>query len=119
MNRNSIPSGTGKRNSKGLKKLKNWIYAQRITSIKRGYFVLVRPVITYDLMDGLNVATLFPHDPLQEGDNVRLRVVNYILYVNGRPIRGISCREIFDTSIQLVRTCLVLNCDKEKKKKVL
>ena len=108
----SIPSGTGKKNSKGVKKSKNWIYAQRITSSKKGYFVLARPVITYDLMGGLNVATLFPPDPLQEGDNVRLRVVNYILYVNGRPIR-----EIFDTSIQLVRTCLVLNCDKENKKK--
>ena len=78
---------------------------------------LVRPVITYDLMDGLNVSTLFPPDLLPEGVNVQLRVVNYILYVNGRPIRGISYRGIFDTSTQLVRTCLVLNCDKEKKKK--
>nr|UFK62610.1 RNA polymerase beta'' subunit [Psychotria rubra] len=114
-----IPSGTGKRNSnsKGLKKRKNWTYVQRITSSKKGYFVLVRPVITYDLMDGLNVSTLFPPDLLTEGVNVQLRVVNYILYVNGRPIRGISYRGIFDTSTQLVRTCLVLNCDKEKKKK--
>nr|ATL61740.1 RNA polymerase beta'' subunit [Gaertnera phyllostachya] len=112
-----IPPGTGKRNSGGLKKWKNWIYVQRITSSKRGYFVLGRPVITYDLMDGINVTTLFHPDLLQEKDNVQLRVVNYILYVNGRPIRGSSYRGIFDTSIQLVRTCLVLNCDKEKKKK--
>lgn len=46
---------------------------------------------------------------MQERDDVQLRVVNYILYENGKPIRGIS-----DTSIQLVRTCLVLNCDQDK-----
>nr|UDY68501.1 RNA polymerase beta'' subunit [Calycophyllum spruceanum] len=107
-----IPPGTGKRNYKESKKLKNWIYVQRITPSKKRYFVLVRPVITYEIRDGLNLATLFPPDLLQERDNVRLRVVNYILYGNGKPIRGIS-----DTSIQLVRTCLVLNWDQEKKKK--
>nr|YP_009442096.1 RNA polymerase beta'' subunit [Emmenopterys henryi]ATN40288.1 RNA polymerase beta'' subunit [Emmenopterys henryi] len=105
-----IPPGTGKRNSKESKKFKNWIYVQRITPSKKRYFVLVRPVITYEIRDGLNLATLFPPDLLQERDNVRLRVVNYILYGNGKPIRGIS-----DTSIQLVRTCLVLNWDQEKK----
>jgi DNA-directed RNA polymerase subunit beta' len=47
---------------------------------------------------------------LQEKDNVQLRVVNYILYGNGKPIRVIS-----DTSIQLVRTCLVLNWLQDKK----
>nr|QHE64523.1 RNA polymerase beta'' subunit [Coffea macrocarpa] len=104
------PPGTGKRNSKESKKLKNWIYVQRITPSKKGYFVLVRPVITYEKRDGLNLATLFPPDLLQERDNVRLQVVNYILYGNGKPIRGIS-----DTSIQLVRTCLVLNWDQDKK----
>nr|ATL62363.1 RNA polymerase beta'' subunit [Amphidasya ambigua] len=112
-----ISPGTGKRNSKELTKLKNWIYVQRITPSKKRYFVLVRPVITYEKMDGLNIATLFPPDLLQERDNVRLRVVNYILYGNGKPIRGSSYTGIFDTSIQLVRTCLVLNWDKEKKKK--
>nr|ATL60812.1 RNA polymerase beta'' subunit [Isertia laevis] len=105
-----IPPGTGKRNSKESKKLKNWIYVQRITPSKKRYFVLVRPVITYEITDGLNLATLFPPDLLPERDNVRLRVVNYILYGNGKPIRGIS-----DTSIQLVRTCLVLNWDQDKK----
>ena len=42
---------------------------------------------------------------------MHLQVVNYILYGNGKPIRGIS-----DTSIQLVRTYLVLNWYQEKKK---
>nr|YP_010971440.1 RNA polymerase beta'' subunit [Ilex shukunii]WNR52875.1 RNA polymerase beta'' subunit [Ilex shukunii] len=105
-----IPPGTGKTNSKESKKLKNWIYVQRITPIKKKYFVLVRPVVTYEITDGINLATLFPLDLLQERDNVQLRVINYILYGNGKPIRGIS-----DTSIQLVRTCLVLNWDQDKK----
>nr|YP_009520226.1 RNA polymerase beta' subunit [Diospyros virginiana]ATG87900.1 RNA polymerase beta' subunit [Diospyros virginiana] len=105
-----IPPGIGKKNSKTSKKLKNWIYVQRITPTKKKYFVLVRPVVTYEIADGINLATLFPPDLLQERDNVQLQVVNYILYGNGKPIRGIS-----DTSIQLVRTCLVLNWDQDKK----
>nr|YP_010887108.1 RNA polymerase beta'' subunit [Garrya buxifolia]WJH15704.1 RNA polymerase beta'' subunit [Garrya buxifolia] len=105
-----IPPGTVKTNSKESKKLKDWIYVQRITPSKKKYFVLVRPVVTYEIRDGINLATLFPPDLLQEKDNVQFRVVNYILYGNGKPIRGIS-----DTSIQLVRTCLVLNWDQDKK----
>nr|YP_010046849.1 RNA polymerase beta'' subunit [Coptis japonica]QPJ79106.1 RNA polymerase beta'' subunit [Coptis japonica] len=105
-----IPPGTGKKNSKDSKKLKNWIYVQRITPTKKKYFVLVRPVVTYEIANGINLATLFPRDPLQERDSVQLRVVNYILYENGKPIRGIS-----HTNIQLVRTCLVLNWDQDKK----
>nr|YP_010869658.1 RNA polymerase beta'' subunit [Gardneria multiflora]WGU49166.1 RNA polymerase beta'' subunit [Gardneria multiflora] len=105
-----IPPGMGKKNSKESTKLKNWIYVQRITPSKKKSFVLVRPVVTYEITDGLNLATLFPPDMLQERDNVQLRVVNYILYGNGKPIPGIS-----DTSIQLVRTCLVLNWDQDKK----
>nr|YP_010286182.1 RNA polymerase beta'' subunit [Corylopsis microcarpa]UKS08159.1 RNA polymerase beta'' subunit [Corylopsis microcarpa] len=105
-----IPPGTGKTNSKESKKLKNWIYVQRITPTKKKYFVLVRPVVTYEIADGINLATLFAQDLLQERDNMKLRVINYILYGNGKPIRGIS-----DTSIQLVRTCLVLNWDQDKK----
>nr|YP_010977587.1 RNA polymerase beta'' subunit [Lycium barbarum var. implicatum]QBR55006.1 RNA polymerase beta subunit [Lycium ruthenicum]UEC44613.1 RNA polymerase beta'' subunit [Lycium ruthenicum]WOA00951.1 RNA polymerase beta'' subunit [Lycium barbarum var. implicatum] len=105
-----IPPGTGKRNSKESKKVQNWIYVQRITPSKKRFFVLVRPVVTYEITDGINLATLFPPDPLQERDNVQLRIVNYILYGNGKPIRGIS-----DTSIQLVRTCLVLNWNQDKK----
>uniref|UniRef100_UPI0030025E17 RNA polymerase beta'' subunit n=1 Tax=Nemophila menziesii TaxID=79376 RepID=UPI0030025E17 len=106
-----IPPGTGKKNSKESKKLKNWIYVQRITPSKKKYFVLVRPVVTYEITDGINLSTLFPLDLLQERDNVKLRVVNYILYGNGKPIRGIS-----GTSIQLVRTCLVLSWDQETKR---
>nr|AWI71708.1 RNA polymerase beta chain [Strempeliopsis strempelioides] len=105
-----IPPGRGKWNSKESKKWKNWIYVQRITPSKKKSFVLVRPVVTYERTDGLNLATLFPPDMLQERDIVQLRVVNYILYGNGKPIRG-----IYDTSIQLVRTCLVLNWDQDKK----
>nr|YP_010984526.1 RNA polymerase beta'' subunit [Kirengeshoma koreana]WOK78595.1 RNA polymerase beta'' subunit [Kirengeshoma koreana] len=99
-----IPPGTRKRKSKESQKWKNWIYVQRITPTKKKYFVLVRPVVTYEIRDGITLATLFPPDLVQERDNVQLQVVNYILYGNGKPIRGIS-----GTSIQLVRACLVLN----------
>nr|YP_010987796.1 RNA polymerase beta'' subunit [Aporosa dioica]WON66228.1 RNA polymerase beta'' subunit [Aporosa dioica] len=105
-----IPPGTVKTNSKESKKVKNWIYVQRITPTKKKYFVLIRPVILYEIADGINLDKLFPQDLLQEKDNLKLRVVNYIRYGNGKPIRGIS-----DISIQLVRTCLVLNWDQEKK----
>nr|YP_010586849.1 RNA polymerase beta'' subunit [Morina chinensis]UZZ44934.1 RNA polymerase beta'' subunit [Morina chinensis] len=103
-----IQRGAGKKNSK--ESMKNWIYVQRITPTKKKSFVLVRPVVTYEITDGKKLATLFPPDLLQERDNVQLRIVNYILYGNGKSIRGIS-----DTSIQLVRICLVLNWDQDKK----
>nr|YP_009731403.1 RNA polymerase beta' subunit [Corybas taliensis]QHN69918.1 RNA polymerase beta' subunit [Corybas taliensis] len=102
-----IPPGMKK------KKLKDWIYVQRITPAKKKYFVLVRPVVTYEIADGINLATLFSQDLLQEKDNVQLRIVNYILFGNGKSIRGIS-----HTSIQLVRACLVLNWDQEKKSSI-
>nr|YP_010407223.1 RNA polymerase beta'' subunit [Spiranthes sinensis]URF20112.1 RNA polymerase beta'' subunit [Spiranthes sinensis] len=105
-----IPPGMEKTNYKVSKKLKNWIYVQRITPTKKRYFVLVRPVVTYKIADGINLATLLSQDLLQEKDNVQLRIVNYILYGNGKSIRGIS-----NTSLQLVRACLVLNWDQEKK----
>nr|YP_009179943.1 DNA-directed RNA polymerase beta'' chain [Bletilla striata]ALL52996.1 DNA-directed RNA polymerase beta'' chain [Bletilla striata] len=108
-----IPPGMEKKDSKGSKKLKNWIYVQRITPTKKKYFVLVRPVVTYEIADGINLATLFSQDLLQEKDNVQLRIVNYILYGNGKSIRGIS-----HTSIQLVRACLVLTWDQEKKSSI-
>ncbi|KAJ0030922.1 hypothetical protein Pint_12368 [Pistacia integerrima] len=41
---------------------------------------------------------------------MQLRVVSYILYGKGKPTRG-----IYDISIQLVQTCLVLNWDQDKK----
>nr|YP_010403389.1 RNA polymerase beta'' subunit [Liparis luteola]UQW83080.1 RNA polymerase beta'' subunit [Liparis luteola] len=105
-----IPPGMEKKNSKGSKKLKNWIYVQRIAPTKKKCFVLVRPVVTYEIADGINLTTLFSQDLLPEKDNVQLRIVNYILYGNGKSIRGIS-----HTSIQLVRACLVLTWDQEKK----
>nr|YP_010042473.1 RNA polymerase beta'' subunit [Thermopsis turkestanica]QPB69703.1 RNA polymerase beta'' subunit [Thermopsis turkestanica]QWW33820.1 RNA polymerase beta'' subunit [Thermopsis alpina]QWW33904.1 RNA polymerase beta'' subunit [Thermopsis lanceolata]QWW33988.1 RNA polymerase beta'' subunit [Thermopsis turkestanica] len=106
-----IPPGTlKKKNSKESKKIKNWIYVQWITTTKKKYFVLVRPVILYEIADGINLVKFFPQDLFQEGDNLELKVLNYILYGNGKSIRGIS-----DTSIQLVRTCLVLNWDQDKK----
>uniref|UniRef100_UPI0030FEC8FE RNA polymerase beta'' subunit n=1 Tax=Ardisia squamulosa TaxID=1265927 RepID=UPI0030FEC8FE len=105
-----IPPGIGKKNDKASKKWKNWIYVQRITPTKKKYFVLVRPVVTYEITDGINLARLFPPDLLQERNNLQLQVINYILYGNGKPIRGIS-----DTSIQLVRTCLILNWEQDKK----
>nr|YP_009709577.1 RNA polymerase beta'' subunit [Symplocarpus nipponicus]QEX51431.1 RNA polymerase beta'' subunit [Symplocarpus nipponicus] len=104
-----IPPGTGKKNSKESQKWKNWIYVQRITPTKKKYFVSVRPVVTYEIAYGINLATFFPQDLLQERDNIQLRVVNYILYGNGKPIRG-----IYHTNIQLVRTCLVLNWDQKQ-----
>nr|YP_009537441.1 RNA polymerase beta'' subunit [Dioscorea quartiniana]AYM33539.1 RNA polymerase beta'' subunit [Dioscorea quartiniana] len=105
-----IPPGTGKKNfNESKKELKNWIYVQRITPTKKKYFVSIRPVVTYEIADGINLATLFPQDLLQEKDNVQLRVVNYIHYGNGKSIRGIS-----HTTSQLVRTCLVLNWDQEQ-----
>lgn len=105
-----IPPGGGKQNSKEYKKLKNWLYIQRmkLSRYEKNYFVLVQPVVPYKKTDGINLGRLFPPDLLQESDNLQLRVVNYILYYD--PIL-----EIWDTNIQLVRTCLVLNWDQDKK----
>nr|YP_009407444.1 RNA polymerase beta'' subunit [Dionaea muscipula]ASA46402.1 RNA polymerase beta'' subunit [Dionaea muscipula] len=100
----------GKTNSKESKILNNWIYVEGIAPTKKKSFVLVRPLVTYEIRDGINLATLFPQDLLQERDNVKLRVGNYILYENGKLLRGIP-----DTGIQLVRTCLLLNWDQDKK----
>nr|QVX28385.1 RNA polymerase beta'' subunit [Tabaroa caatingicola] len=106
-----IPPGTvKKKDSKESKKIKNWIYVQWITTTKKKDFVLVRPVTLYEIADGINFVKLFPQDLFQERDNLELQVLNFILYGNGKSIRGIS-----DTSIQLVRTCLVLNWDPDKK----
>nr|YP_010712775.1 RNA polymerase beta'' subunit [Corydalis raddeana]UGO88912.1 RNA polymerase beta'' subunit [Corydalis pauciovulata]WDA93520.1 RNA polymerase beta'' subunit [Corydalis raddeana]WJZ51922.1 RNA polymerase beta'' subunit [Corydalis pauciovulata] len=89
---------------KAQKKGKNGIYGQQ--PIKKKSFVLVRPV----RKDEIHFATLFPHDLLQERENLQLRVVKYLLSGNGKTIRGIS-----NTSSQSVRTCLVLNWDQDKK----
>nr|YP_010291451.1 RNA polymerase beta'' subunit [Cyperus flavidus]YP_010292797.1 RNA polymerase beta'' subunit [Cyperus sp. YangQE3368]ULQ64990.1 RNA polymerase beta'' subunit [Cyperus sp. YangQE3368]ULQ67457.1 RNA polymerase beta'' subunit [Cyperus flavidus] len=104
-----IPRETGKKNSKKFQKWKDWIYVQGITPIKKKYFVSVRPVITYEIPDEIDLATLFPQDLLQEKDNLQLRVVNYFLYGDSKSIRIICLK-----SIQLVRTCLVLNWHQEQ-----
>nr|DBA09233.1 TPA_asm: RNA polymerase beta'' subunit [Corydalis lupinoides] len=98
------------RKKKAQKKWKNGIYVQQITPIKKKSFVLVRPVGPDERKDEIDFATLFPHDLLQERDNLQFRVVKYLLSRNGKTIRGIS-----DTSSQSVRTCLVLNWDQDKK----
>ncbi|CAN0931900.1 DNA-directed RNA polymerase subunit beta'' [Linum grandiflorum] len=69
-------------------------------------------VILSEIADGINLEPLFPQDLLPEKDNLKFQVVNYMLYGNdnGKLIRG-----IFDTSIQLVRTCLMFNWDHDKK----
>lgn len=105
-----IPPRTVKKKGKESKKLNNWTYVQWITTIKKKYFVLVRPVILYEIPDSINFVKLFPQDLFQEKDNLELKVINYILYGNGKSIRGIS-----DTRIQLVRTCLVLNWAQDKR----
>ncbi|KAK9661434.1 hypothetical protein RND81_O121600 [Saponaria officinalis] len=101
----------GKTNYKESKNVKNGLYVQWITPTKNFFFFLVRPVVTYEITDGINLATLFPQDRLQDRDNLQLRVFTYILYGNGKVTRGIS-----NTSIQLVRTCLVLNWNQDKKR---
>jgi DNA-directed RNA polymerase subunit beta' len=104
-----IPGETRKKNFKKFQKWKDWIYVQGITPINKKYFVLIRPVITYEVPDKIDLATLFPQDLLQEKDNLQLRVVNYFLYGDSKSIRIICLK-----SIQLVRTCLVLNWDREQ-----
>lgn len=105
-----IPPGTENKNGKESKKPKNWMYVQPITLTKKKKkksFVLFRTLTTYEIADGINLATLFPRDLFQEKDNMQLQVVNYIRYRNGK-------RSISHTS-QLVRTCLVLNWDQDQK----
>nr|UWV18986.1 RNA polymerase beta'' subunit [Coronilla valentina subsp. glauca] len=104
------PEMVKKTNSKESKKKTNWRYIQWITTTKKKYFVLVRPVILYEIADSINLVKLFPQDLFKEWDNLELKVINYILYGNGKSIHG-----ILDTSIQLVRTCLVLNWDEDEK----
>nr|UVH70372.1 RNA polymerase beta'' subunit [Corydalis bungeana]WDA93851.1 RNA polymerase beta'' subunit [Corydalis bungeana] len=99
---------TGKKKAK--KKGKNGIYVQQLTPSKKKSFVLVRPVGPDEREDEIYLATLFPHDLLQERESLQLRVVKYLLYGNAKPIRGSS-----HTSIQSVRTCLVLNWAQDKK----
>ncbi|XP_061355162.1 DNA-directed RNA polymerase subunit beta''-like [Gastrolobium bilobum] len=105
-----IPPGTVKKKKfKEVTRMRNSIYVQWITTTKKKSFVLVRPVILYEIVDGINLVKLFPKDLFQERDNLELKVIHYILYGNGKSIRRIS-----GTRIQLVRTCLVVNWDHKK-----
>nr|QYB20415.1 RNA polymerase beta'' subunit [Adenophora racemosa] len=96
--------------SKEYKNLKNGLYIQRLRLTKKTSFVLIRPVVTYEITGGSNLVRPLHTDLLQEKDNVQLQIVNYIFYANGNRIRVIST-----TNSQLVRTCLVLNWDQDKK----
>nr|YP_010128109.1 RNA polymerase beta'' subunit [Viscum articulatum]QPP20669.1 RNA polymerase beta'' subunit [Viscum articulatum] len=101
-----------RKNYKEFKKLNNWIYLQQITPTKtKNFFVLVRPVVTYEIADGINLATHFPQDPLRERDHVQLQGVNYYLFDKKQPMMG----GMYGTSIPFLRTCLVMNWDQEKK----
>nr|YP_010294571.1 RNA polymerase beta'' subunit [Xyris pauciflora]ULQ68709.1 RNA polymerase beta'' subunit [Xyris pauciflora] len=106
-----IPPEIEKNNSKESQKWQNWVYVQQITPVKKKSFVLVRPVVTYEIANSINLPLLFPKDLLQERDNLQFRVVNYIFYENGN---SKLIREISHTSIQSVRTCLVLNWEQEQ-----
>ncbi|XLT94135.1 hypothetical protein HN873_015797, partial [Arachis hypogaea] len=72
------------------KKIKNWISVQWITIIKKKYFVLVRPVILYEITNGINLVKRFPQDLFRERDNLELKALNYILYGNGKSIQLIQ-----------------------------
>nr|YP_010610392.1 RNA polymerase beta'' subunit [Vallisneria natans]WAO28658.1 RNA polymerase beta'' subunit [Vallisneria natans] len=102
-----ISGGRRKEHFKESKQTKNGIYVQGITLTKNKYFLLARPVVTYQITDGIQFPTFFPQDPLQERGNVQLRIANYILYGNNKLIPGFYPRS------QFVRTCLVLNWDQE------
>nr|YP_009134939.1 RNA polymerase beta'' subunit [Chusquea spectabilis]AIM53028.1 RNA polymerase beta'' subunit [Chusquea spectabilis] len=107
-----IPPEREKKDSKESKKRKNWVYVQRkkILKSKEKYFVSVRPAVAYEMDEGINLATLFPQDLLQEKDNLQLRLVNFISHENSK-----LTQRIYHTNSQFVRTCLVVNWEQEEK----
>nr|YP_009923636.1 RNA polymerase beta'' subunit [Schizachne purpurascens]QNC67329.1 RNA polymerase beta'' subunit [Schizachne purpurascens] len=107
-----IPPERKKKDSKESKKRKNWVYVQRkkILKSKEKYFVSVCPAIAYEMNEGINLATLFPQDLLQEEDNLQLRLVNFISHENSK-----LTQRIYHTNSQFVRTCLVVNWEQEEK----
>nr|YP_010477373.1 RNA polymerase beta'' subunit [Zizania palustris]UVI16982.1 RNA polymerase beta'' subunit [Zizania palustris] len=107
-----IPPEREKKDSKESKKRKNWVYVQRkkILKSKEKYFVSVRPAVAYEMDEGINLATLFPQDLLQEEDNLQLRLVNFISHENSK-----LTQRIYHTNSQFVRTCLVVNWEQEEK----
>nr|YP_010245092.1 RNA polymerase beta'' subunit [Corynephorus divaricatus]QTJ28650.1 RNA polymerase beta'' subunit [Corynephorus divaricatus] len=109
-----IPPERQKKDSKESKKRKNWVYVQRkkILKSKEKYFVSIRPAVAYEMDEGINLATLFPQDLLQEEDNLQLRLVNFISHENSK-----LTQRIYHTNSQFVRTCLVVNWEQEEKEK--
>eukprot|EP01018_Ginkgo_biloba_P040957 Gb_09032 [translate_table: standard] len=71
-------------------------------------FPFFQSVAKYGIHDGSNRTAPFYLDLLGEEDNLQVQVGNYILYGDGEQIQLIS-----DTSIQLVRTCSVLNWEQK------
>jgi len=57
-------------------------------------------VILYEIANRINLINFFFQNILQEKDNLKLQVINYIVSGNGKSIWKIS-----NTSIQLVWTC--------------
>nr|YP_010953647.1 RNA polymerase beta'' subunit [Cenchrus fungigraminus]WMT11956.1 RNA polymerase beta'' subunit [Cenchrus fungigraminus] len=107
-----IPPEREKKDSKESKKRKNWVYVQRkkILKSKEKYFVSVRPAVAYQMDEGINLATLFPQNLLQEEDTLQLRLVNFISHENSK-----LTQRIYHTNSQFVRTCLVVNWEQEEK----
>ncbi|KQJ96978.1 hypothetical protein BRADI_3g28076v3 [Brachypodium distachyon] len=60
--------------------------------------------------EGINLASLFTRDVLQEEDNLQLRLVNLISHENSK-----LTQRIYHTTSQFVRTCLVVNWEQEEK----
>ncbi|KQK12737.1 hypothetical protein BRADI_1g05728v3, partial [Brachypodium distachyon] len=67
-------------------------------------------LVAYEIDGGINLATLFPQDLLQEEDNLQLRLVNFICHENSK-----LTQRIYQTTSQFVRTCLVVNWEQEEK----
>nr|UCU09293.1 RNA polymerase beta'' subunit [Cycas media subsp. media] len=86
----------------------NWIYLQWIIPPKEKPFVPVRPVVEYGIPDGPDITAPLSLDLLREGDNLQVRVGNFLLYGDGERIQVIN-----DISIQLVRTYLVLDWEQK------
>nr|AWS01008.1 RNA polymerase b''-subunit [Pilularia americana] len=90
-------------------KSKNWVYLQSITLYKkRKTSIPVRPVIKYDISnDSLARVVPHPEGPItQKCPNIES--FTYISYRNGEKVEISN-----QTAIQLVRTCLVVNWQKD------
>jgi DNA-directed RNA polymerase subunit beta' len=82
---------------------------EKIVKSKEKYFVSVRPAVAYETYEGINLATLFPQDLLQEEDNLQLRLVNFISHENNK-----LTQRIYHTNSQFVWNCLIVNWEQEE-----